>query len=350
MKRFFSLLLVLCMLSPSALAESSLVLPAVVTLRETLALKAPASGELAPFTVREGDVVSTGDVLLSVEPVRVYADIEGTVGIVNAEAGDIADPVCERYGGILLIEPADRYVVHSNVRTGANNSDNRDLHVGIPVYLLSNNGEHTADGVVTNVDGQNFTVQVIGGDLVYIQDLKIYRDPDHTSSSLLGRGSLSTAAPRAYTASGTLVEVGVNAGDEVQPGDFLFSYVPDQLAPERRGRKDALELQADEALIITGVNVQPGASVQKGQPMLTAIRPGDYELTAQAEEGELAQLAVGQEMTVCFEELELASLTATITAISPLGTDGGDVSTYAVRLRFEVPEGIYPGMHAVVEK
>ena len=350
MKRFVTLLLALLLLCPAALAQSELILPASVTIRETLALKAPASGELAPFSLREGDVVNAGDMLFEIEPVKVYADIAGTVGIVHAAAGDSADAICERYGAVMQVEHADRYVVQSNLRTGHNNSDNRDLHVGIPVYLLSNNGDHTADGVVTRVDGQNFTVQVIGGDLVYIQELKIYRDPEHTSTTLLGRGSLSTVAPRAYAASGTITEIAVNAGDEVQPGDFLFSYVPDQLAPERRGKADALVLKADEALIVTGVNVQPGASVQKGQPLVSVIRPGDYELTAQAEEGDLARLAIGDEMTVCFEELDLAPITAVITAISPLGTDGGDVSTYAVRLSFEAPEGVYPGMHAVAEK
>ena len=80
MKRFAALLLGLMLCFSTALAqEDTLILTAVVEGRETLALKAHASGELLPFTVRTGDAVSAGETLFTVEPVKVYAPIDGTV-------------------------------------------------------------------------------------------------------------------------------------------------------------------------------------------------------------------------------------------------------------------------------
>ena len=41
--------------------------------------------------------------------------------------------------------------------------------------------------------------------------------------------------PYAISASGTLTDLAVRPGDEVHPGDYLFSYVPDVLGPALRG-------------------------------------------------------------------------------------------------------------------
>lgn len=352
MKRILSLLLTLCLmfLSAAALAESGLIFTAVVKPAQSYAIKAPASGELAPFTVREGECIASGETLFSIEPVRVYADVAGTVALVNAEAGDIAEAVVERYGAVVMVEYDDRYVIHTSTRTGYNNAENRDLRVGTPVYLRSLNGEHTADGLVTAVNGTDITVQVIGGDLVYTHEVRIYRDAAYSSNAMVARGNLSAVAPRAYGASGTITGVGVSAGQKVEPGDYLFSYVPDTLDPARRGAYDALAVKADQDLIVSGVNVQPGASVSKGQPLLTYVRPGEYELSGTVRESDLPLVNVGDVLTVQFDDVNLPETSATVSSISPLGADQGDESTYTVSLSLAAAEGVLPGMHATLEK
>ena len=352
MKRILSLLLTLCLACACApaLAESGLIFTASVQPAQTYALKAPASGELAPFTVREGDRIASGDALFAIEPVRVYADVSGTAALVNAKAGDIADAVTERFGAVVMVEYDDRYVIHASTRTGYNNAANRDLHVGTPVYLKSLNNEHTADGLITAVSGTDITVQVIGGDLVYTHEIRIYRDPDYAADTMAARGNLSTVAPRAYSASGTITDVGVKAGEKVEPGDYLFSYVPDVLSPERRKAAYAISVKADEPLIVSGVNVQPGASVSKGQTLISYIRPGEYELCGTVRESDLPLVNVGDVLKVQFDEVSLPEISATVASISPLGTDQGDESSYTVYLTFEAAEGVLPGMHATIEK
>ncbi len=353
MKRFFTLLLTLLFfLTPAMAQEDSLILTATVEAVQTVALNAPASGQLAPFTVRTGDVVSAGETLFNVEPVKVYAPIDGTVSAVFAKAGDIAAGVTARYGAVMYIDYEERWQLMGSTRTGTDRAENRDVRIGQQVYLRSNNEENFADGIVTAMDSSSgsITVQVLGGDLKYNHTIKVYRTPDYDYNALIARGSLSTVAPYAVSASGTITDVAVSGGDAVKAGDYLFSYVPDELAPERRGAKDATAAKAGADWIVTGVNVQPGSSVQKDQPLLTAVKLNDYELVAQAEEDETGRIAVGDVFSVCFEELDIASVEATVTAISPLGSAGDDVSTYTVRLSFSVPEGVWPGMHATAER
>lgn len=352
MKRMISLVLVLLLfLTPAMAQEDSLILTATVETVQTVALCAPASGELAPFTVRAGDEVAMGDTLFTVRPVKVYAPIDGTVSAVFAKAGDIAGGVTARFGAVMYIDYAERYQLQANTRTGFDHEDNRDLRIGQQVYLRSVNEKHTADGVITSVDASgSFAVQIIGGDLVFNQDVKIYRTPDYEHDMLLARAGISTVAPYAASASGTITDVAVSGGDTVKAGDYLFSYVPDELDPQRRGAKDATAAKAEGDWIVTGVNVQPGASVQKGQCLLTAVRVGDYELAAQAEEDVVGRIAVGDTFTVCFEEADVAPVQAVVSSISPLGTTGSDISAYTVRLSFDVPDGVWPGMHATVER
>ena len=63
-----------------------------------------------------------------------------------------------------------------------------------------------------------------------------------------------------------------------------------------------------------------------------------------------AGYTVGDVFSVCFEELDTAPVEATVSAISPLGAVGSDMSTYTVRFAFTIPEGVWPGMHATLER
>ena len=333
MKKMVALMLaaLLALAGVPALAESSetLILTATVEGLDPIVLSAPASGLLAPFSVRAGQLLSPGETVFTVEPQRVYAEIDGTVADVYAQAGESADAAVARYGAVMCIEYADRYQIEASTRTGYNTVENRDLRVGTPVYLRSANEKHFADGRITAVNGSQFTVQVLGGDLVYTEDVKIYREPDYNNKTLLARAELSIVQPYAISASGTLTDLAVRPG--------------------LRGEANPTAVTAPQALIVTEVSVLPGASVQKDQALLSAIPAGTYRLKAQATEADVDRIATGDEMTVSFDELDLPPVTATVTAVDPLGDGGEETSRFAVWLDFEAPDGVLPGMHATVQ-
>lgn len=333
--------------SGAALLEG-LMLTATVEPAHELAVKAPASGELDPFTLRAGDVLAAGDTLFTLAPQTLYAESDGTVAAVYAAAGDTADGAMNRYGAVMHIDYTDRYQFTGSISSSKNTVENRDLHVGTPVFFRSADKEETADGVITQVSGLNFTAQVIGGDLDFTERVTVYRDADYKEGGRLSEGRLTAVAPYAVAASGTILTVNVQPGDAVKAGDPLLTLVPDTLAPAMRTPGAATAVTADADWLVLSVSAQQGSSVQKGQPLATVCALGDYQLVAHAEEGNIGRFTEGAVMQVIFEELDLEPFEATVTAVGALGA-AGDVSTYPVYLTFDVPAGVLPGMHATVE-
>ena len=345
---------VLCLSMPfAAMSEdagtSAFLISTTVIPKVEHAVKAPATGDLEPFFLRAGDAVSQGDILFSIEAENVYAEVDGTVAAVYAPAGSNADAAVERYGAAIVIERADRYEIKTNTSTGHKSEKNRNLYVGTEVFLRSTDLKYFADGIITEVNGRNFTVAVIGGDLQFTKDVRIYTSDSYESTAVLARASLSHVPPVAVTASGTILATNVQKGDSVKAGDLLFTYVPDVLEPALRGKADALTVKADEALVVTTMNVTQGDSVQKGQVLCTAYTMGDYQLQGEVDEGDLSRIAVGDTMKVTFEELGMEKIEATVASISPYGSDA-DISRYAVYFDFEAPENVLVGMHATAEK
>ena len=359
MKRFFALVgLLLAVMIPFAACAQAVETPenpldgllftATVEPRVELAVKAPATGELDPFTLRAGDVLKAGDTLFAIQPQTVYADADGVVAAVYVSSGDAAAGAVNRYGAVMHIDYTDRYQFTGSASGSRNTVENRDLHVGTPVYFRSDDKENTADGIITQVDSRSFTAQVIGGDLDFTERVDVFRLPDYKESSLLSEGRLTALAPYSVTASGTVLKVNVQPGDTVKAGDALLTYVPDVLAPEMRTLANATQITADEDWVVLSVAAQQGAGVQKGQPLAAVCRKGDYQLVIHAEESDIGRFAVGAQMQVTFEELDMDPVTVTVTGTGALGA-AGDVSTYPVYLAFEAPEGVLLGMHATVE-
>ena len=344
MKKTLALMLSLLLLPTCALAQETLCAATVVAGHET-ALVSAASGRLADVAVRAGDQILAGETVFSVEPVRVYADQSGVVAQVNVAPGDIADAAVERYGAAVYIDPENRYEVRGSVRSSRNTEENRDLHVGTPVFLRSADREHSAGGVITAVDGLSIAVQVLGGDLVYTQRVNVYRGSEADSAALLMENvSLSAVQPSAVSVSGTVVSVSVARGDAVRAGDELFSYVPDVLEPKRRGDAEPTAVKAGETMILTEVRVEPGAAVQKDQVLALACPADALTLLAYASEEAVSGVSVGDAYTACFEEAGLGEVEATVTQVSWLSQAEG----YAVYLAFDADAPIRLGMHATL--
>lgn len=334
--------------TPPASRLEGLIFTATVEPNVQTAVKAPAGGELASFTLRAGDALNAGDLLMSILPQTVYAPADGTVAAVYAKAGDTADGAMTRYGAVMHIDYADRYQFSGSNAGSRNTVENRDLHVGTPVYFRSGDKQHFADGIITYADGRSFTAQVLGGDLDYTAKVEVFRTDEYTEAVRLSEGRLSAVAPYGVAASGTVLEMLVKPGDTVSAGDALFTFVPDTLAPAARSLAAATEIRAAEDCVVLSVSAQQGGAVQKGQPVAMVCARDDYRLVINAEEGDVNRFTPGDKMLVTFEELDLAPVEATIEQVGALGS-GSEVSLYPVYLTFEVPQGVLLGMHATVE-
>ena len=103
------LCLSLSLAAGAALAEAVLEIEGVIEPAKTLTIRAPYSGMAGDFELAAGDVLGTGEALLSLSTTKIYADFDGTVTGVFAEAGDSAASVMDRYGALLYMEREEIY-------------------------------------------------------------------------------------------------------------------------------------------------------------------------------------------------------------------------------------------------
>lgn len=328
-----------------ALAEQELLVTATVTASRELAIAAPHSGELGPYTLKPGDAVKAGESLFNIAAQNVYAQVDGSIAAIYAKEGQDASGAVSRYGAVLQIEHKDRWELRCNASTGYNSADNRDLRVGTPVYLRSSNEEHFAQGEITQVDGLNFIVAIYGGDLKFNEEVKVYRDEDYENKTLLARAKPSPLAAHAVQASGTIVDMAVEAGDEVSEGDLLFSFVPETLSPQDREHPGLVS--APEDLVIASILATPGSPVQKGQPLCTGYPQGSMQLTALVAEKDLHQFTDDADILVSFEELGLEPIEGKLAYCSSKG-EGEESALFPVYISLDPPQEVRFGMHATI--
>ena len=132
-RRMFAMLLALTLLCGAGLAE--MVFDGVVTGGDAQFVLAPFGGVMDEVNVRVGDRVQPGQALASIQTTRVYADVEGKISGVFGREGDATEGVSERYGGVLFIEPTNKYTIAASTEKAYNRSENKFVHVGETVYL-----------------------------------------------------------------------------------------------------------------------------------------------------------------------------------------------------------------------
>jgi RND family efflux transporter MFP subunit len=127
-----------------------------------------------------------------------------------------------------------------------------------------------------------------------------------------------------------------NALKQVADADAKVAEIEAQLA--------AATLTAPIDGVITAVNVATGFDAPAGAAIVIDA-PG-FQVTTDVVESDLASVEVGQTATVSIDAVG-ADVTGTVTAISPLATEGGSVVSYPVTVVLdETPEDAHAGMSA----
>ena len=157
LKKSLSLLAALALAASPALAEAYAGTTVVV---RTTALTCASGGTLEELSLLPGQSVEAGEIVGSIRTEKVFAAWDGTVALCCAEAGDSVD------GTVLEISPTSRYTVYCTVDGAYGEPETELVHIGEQLYLsCTANGTHKAVGVVTSIDGSEYQVEVIGGEL-----------------------------------------------------------------------------------------------------------------------------------------------------------------------------------------
>jgi HlyD family secretion protein len=97
----------------------------------------------------------------------------------------------------------------------------------------------------------------------------------------------------------------------------------------------AAVLRAPFAGVVAEIATDEGAQVGAGETIVTLIDNSAFELTVDLSEYDVQQVAVGQPAEISFEALPGRAFAGKVTAVAPVGEQNGNLTTYAVTVRFD---------------
>ncbi len=352
-KRIASLLLIALLLAPCALADS-ITFTGTVAAGETHEVYAPIGGTVEKVIGEAGRKVRAEDVVVQLSTTKVYAEEAGTVTGVFGQPGDSAETVAQKYGAVMYIEGESVYSIAASTENAYNSTATKFVHVGESVYLSCySDSSHTGTGVITAIQGTDYTVRVLSGKFLIGETVNVYRGESATSSKRIGRGTLSRTSPTAVTGTGSIVSFAVQNGDTVQRGDLLFETLD--------GSFDGLYMSGSSVAAgvdgtISQINAQQGGKIEKDSVVAVIYPEGSMRIEAQVAEANLNAIHVGDPVSVELvwnqdEEVTYPGTISMISAIADSGADSMDGEsnvTYTVYVDFTPDENTRYGMSAIV--
>ena len=335
----------LALLLSAAMADT-LTLTGTVTAGEAVPVYAPIGGTVGDILTEEGQQVVADDVLYAMKTDKVYAEEDGVVTGVFGQPGDSAETVAGRYGAVLYLEGTSVFSVSASTSNAYNSTETKFVHVGETVYLLCRtSSDRSGMGVITSVSGTDYQVRVESGTFIPGDSVDVYRDEAHTNAQKIGRGTVSRTAPTAVSASGSIVRIAVQNGDQVKRGDLLLETL--------NGTFDGLymsgtEIAAGQAGVVGSLSVSRGGSVQKGSVAAVIYPLEGMRVEASVPEDSRNMIKEGDKVVIELEADESRTYEGTVTLVSSVAENGNGETTYRVLVDFVPDEAVTFGMSVVL--
>lgn len=343
----YALALVLALLPACALGETTF--DGTVVAGESVSVTAPFGGTVSSFRLRAGSLIALGDRIAAIETTKVYASADGVIAGVFAQPGDAIENVTSRYGAVMYIVPDHKYSISADIEKAYNSSETKYINIGETVYITcASDGAHTAQGVVTAANGTAYTVETTSGELLMEETVNLYRDASRSTKTRVGKGTVGRTAEIAVTGSGSLLKLHVQDGDRVSRGDLLFETVT--------GQVDGLfatdnEIVSDVSGVVASVNTSAGATVNKGDTLLTVYTMDSAQIEISVDEYDLVTIAEGDRVRISFnyDESKTEQTEGVVSMISHISSEasGGEAS-YQAYIDFTPDEDVRIGMTVVV--
>jgi len=347
MKRFLSILMIVLLVPAFALAETTF--DGAVVARDAVSVTAPFGGTVSHFSLRAGSKIKLGDRIATIATDKVYATADGTVTGLFAQVGDSVENVVSRYGAVMYVVPTSKYTISADIEKAYNSSETKYVNIGEKLYIsCTSDGDHTAVGTVVSASGTAYTVETESGTLLMGETVNLYRDPSRTSKSRVGRGTVGRTAEIAVTGSGSILRLHVKDGDSVSRGDLLFETVTGQFDGLYATSNDIL---SDVSGVVASVNTSAGATISKGDTVLTVYTMDALQIEISVGEYDLVSIKEGDTVTISFnyDEAKEEQTTGTVEMISHLSTSADtSEASYLAYINFVPNEDVRIGMTAVV--
>lgn len=284
---------------------------------------------------------------------NVVSSIEGVVKAVYAKEGESVDAVMERDGALAIVCPDDLMKTVVPYENALAPGDAATVTVGT----------QSVNGVVVSTSGGKATVQFEDSDFA-LGDTAVVTD---ANSSEIGSGTVAVANPVYVSAQGgTVDDVRVEVGDDVSrggkllalDGEILSSSLYSQLEQRESLRGDLDDILADiDGLsvragtdgVITGLSLKKGQPVQQGVALFTVQSSNAVKIDVEIDELDIADIEMGDAVTVTFDALPEKTYTADIIKINPVGVAKNNVTKYTTTLSLEGAQDVLLGMSADVQ-
>ena len=346
MKRVMAIAFTLMLLLAGIAAADTLSLNGKVEAGEEVPVYAPIGGTVEEVSAEAGMNVEQGAALYSYKTEKIYASEDGTVTGVFVQAGDDAEKVTEIYGADLYIEGTMRYTISASTSKAYSSAETTFIHAGETVYVVCrNDSKRKGTGIVTAVDGANYTVLVADGNFIVNDSVSIYRDEAMTDKQRVGRGTASRLSPTAVNGTGAVVNVAVKDGDTVKRGDLLMETLT--------GTFDAYDMTgttvtAEEAGVITSITAEAGTAVTKGDVVAKIAPISSMRVAVSLAEEDRNSLKAGDKVTIELESDDSKTYEGTVRYIAETPEEGEDKVTYKAIIDFTPDENVTFGMSVVV--
>ena len=336
----FCTLAVLLVLAVGMPALAQVTFQGSVVSSKTLSVMAPFGGLIDEIDLRKGDLVHVGDKVATIKTTKVFAERDGIISGIFAKEGDQTDGITDRYGGVMYIEPTNRYVVSATTEKAYNSSDTKYIHIGEKVHLAcTKDGTHVGTAVVTSISELNeqgntpYKLEVTSGDFYMGETVGIYRDSDYSANTRIGRGTIQQNTAVAVKGSGSVLKIHVQVGDHVERGEVLFETV--------EGVLDGL-YAVDNTIyspmdgIVATVEATQGSSIEKNGKIITVYPREGLQIEIKVSELDLNEIKERDKVTIEFEwDMDGAhQVEGTVASISRVGEDRSDKTTDAEYLAY----------------
>ncbi len=353
----------------------------------------PSSVTLDTVFVSEGDTVSEGDLLASVNTASVISamasaqasldnldaqiaeasddevsdtitsGLAGRVKVIYAgEEDDVATVMYEN--GALLLLSLDGYM--------AVDVDCDDLAAGDTVTVTDADGNSYSGTVVTSATA--VTVLISDEGPAYGAEVTVLDDDENE----LATGTLYIHEALKITGyAGTVESISVEVDDTVEVGDTLFTLTDtsysasyDTLLRQREELEETLQVlvalykQGAIYATISGVvesvstttssysqssSMGMTTSSSSGESTLLSIAPDtSMTISVSVDETDILSLELGQEASVTIDSIGTDSYTGTVTEIDTTATSSGGVTQYTAVITIDKQDGMLSGMSASV--
>lgn len=183
MNKLFSLFLCLILLSGSACAAE---FDGTVIARETVSAYSPYGGVISHTALKQGEYLHVGDEIARMNTTHVLATEDGTIRGVFADEGDSAA------GTVLYLAPVSKFTIACSIDHAYDSAAAKYVTIGETVYIkCAPDSTHKAIGVITAVNGSDYTVQTTAGELYMEEAVYLYRSPAYKAEERIGRGTVS---------------------------------------------------------------------------------------------------------------------------------------------------------------